>query len=110
MKTNYKMLWIDDNFKTLRGDKRKFENYFKRHGITFEPIEIEQNPDGKVVEDEKFLNAVNDIELDVVLIDFNMSGETGADIGSCPCSAYRSESPACSSDRSAERGRIGEDQ
>lgn len=80
MKTNYKMLWIDDNFKTLRGDKRKFENYFKKHGITFEPIEIEQNPDEKVVENERFLNAVNDIELDVVLIDFNMSGETGADI------------------------------
>lgn len=80
MKTNYKMLWIDDNFKTLRGDKRLFENYFKRHGIIFEPIEIEQNPSEKVVEDERFLNAVNDIELDVVLIDFNMSGETGADI------------------------------
>ena len=80
MKTNYKMLWIDDNLKTLRGIKRDFDRYFKKHGIIFEPIEIEQNPNMLVVEDVRFLNAVNDIELDVVLIDFNMSGETGADI------------------------------
>ena len=80
MKTNYKMLWIDDNFKNLRGDKRNFETYFKKHGITFEPIEIKQTPGVKIVNNETFINAVNDIELDVVLIDFNMSGETGADI------------------------------
>lgn len=80
MKTNYKMLWIDDNFRTLRGDKKKFEAYFRDHGITFDAIEIKQTPGIKVVNDEKFIEAVNDIELDVVLVDFNMSGETGADI------------------------------
>ena len=80
MKTNYKMLWIDDNFKNLRGDKKNFEVYFRKHGITFEPIEIKQTPGEKVVDNEIFINTVNDIELDVVLVDFNMSGETGADI------------------------------
>lgn len=80
MKTSYKMLWIDDNLKTLRGVKRDFERYFKKHGIIFEPIEIEQNPGIVVIEEPKFLSAVEDIELDIVLIDFHMSGETGADI------------------------------
>lgn len=81
MKTNYKMLWIDDNFRTLRGDIRNFGQFFKRYGITYELIDLTPIPTEKIVQNNKFKTSIEDIELDIILIDYNMTEkESGSDI------------------------------
>lgn len=69
------MLWIDDDFRPLRGDRKNFEQFFANYGIVFEPIEIIVTQSEKIIESDKFINAVSDIELDIVLVDYNMTEE-----------------------------------
>jgi len=81
MKTDYKILWIDDEPSYVRGDKRKFESFFRRRGIELTIIEIVVSEGSQTIYNEDFKIAINDIELDIVLVDFNMAtGENGNDI------------------------------
>jgi len=81
MKTDYKILWIDDDHSYVRGDQRNFYRFFKRHGIELKIIEIVVSEGSKTIDNKDFTDAINDIELDIILVDFNMAtGENGNDI------------------------------
>lgn len=81
MKTDYRILWIDDNHSSVRGDKRKFESFFRRYGIKLIPIEIVVDEGRQAIYDKDFQEAIENPELDIVLVDYNMaSGQNGNDI------------------------------
>lgn len=72
MKTNYKILWIDDEHQYVRGDRRSINEFLHEHGITLEVQPITVTPDKCPTTDPTFNDAVSDLELDMVFIDYNM--------------------------------------
>lgn len=72
MKINYKILWIDDNHRYVRGDKRSLKLFLESHGIKLEIVEIDVVAGECPTETDKFKIAISDIELDMVFVDFNM--------------------------------------
>jgi CheY-like chemotaxis protein len=72
MKTHYKILWIDDDHRHVRGDKRALKSFLGDHGIELIIDEIEVTQDEAPTEQQSFKNAVSDLDLDMVFIDFNM--------------------------------------
>ncbi len=72
MKTHYKILWIDDEHRNLRGYKNALRMFLDSHGILLEIKEIEVTGDEITTEQETFQEAVADLDLDMAFIDFNM--------------------------------------
>lgn len=72
MKTDYKILWIDDDHHYLRGDRRNIESFLDNYGIRLQIIQITVTNDQCPTQEESFSNAVADIDLDMVFVDFNM--------------------------------------
>ncbi|MCY4184845.1 MAG: hypothetical protein OXD45_05980 [Rhodobacteraceae bacterium] len=73
MKTQYKILWIEDNIHNVRGYKNDLERYLDEHEIKLEIVDIEVTQDEDPTEQQKFKDTVEDIDLDMVFIDYNMS-------------------------------------
>lgn len=79
MKTHYKILWVDDDHRHVRGDKRALKSFLGDHGILLVIDEIEVTQDETPTEQQSFKDAVSDLDLDMVFIDFNMP-EKGSEI------------------------------
>lgn len=72
MKTDYKILWIDDNHDSVRGDVRSIRSFLENYGIELIVNQILVTPDHCPTQEETFANAIADIDLDMVFVDFNM--------------------------------------
>lgn len=72
MKTEYKILWIDDDHDRVRGDKRSIKAFLDDYGIELIVDEIEVTDDRCPTQLASFSEAISDIDLDMVFIDFNM--------------------------------------
>ncbi|MCL2888482.1 MAG: response regulator [Elusimicrobia bacterium] len=80
MKIEYKILWIDDNHRHLKGIKKVISDFIKQQEIIPNIKNITANPDWTPDNDKEFIDAIKDIELDMVFIDFNMPGAMGDDL------------------------------
>lgn len=81
MKTEYKALWVDDKHSTVIGEKKLIDNFLKTEGIKFTSIDVTIKPSWTAEKDEVFISAINDPELDIAFIDFNMAQDkNGAQI------------------------------
>jgi CheY-like chemotaxis protein len=72
MKTHYKILWVDDDHRYVRGDRKALKSFLGDHGILLVIDEIEVTQDEAPTEQKSFKDAVSDLDLDMVFIDFNM--------------------------------------
>lgn len=72
MKTEYKILWIDDEHHYVRGDVRNIRSFLNDYGIELVVNTIEVTPDNCPTKDPSFSDSISDIDLDMVFIDFNM--------------------------------------
>ena len=73
MKTEYKALWVDDKHSTVIGEKKLIDNFLKTEGIKFTSIDVTFKPSWTAEKDDVFISAINDPELDIAFIDFNMA-------------------------------------
>lgn len=72
MKTHYKILWIDDDHRYVRGDKRNLKSFLGDHGIELLVEDIQVVHGHLPTEEQAFITAIEDLDLDMVFIDFNM--------------------------------------
>lgn len=72
MKTEYKILWIDDNHSTVRGDVRAIKDFLEDYGIELAINPIVVTADHCPTKEQSFANAVGDFDLDMVFIDYKM--------------------------------------
>lgn len=77
MKTEYKILWIDDRITSIRGDKTIISNFLADHGIDSIYKDINVIAGSCPTKDPNFNSALADIDLDIIFIDFNMPDENG---------------------------------
>lgn len=72
MKTHYKILWIDDQHRYLRGDVRSLTRFLEEHGIELIVVPVTVTEDEPPTQQQSFKDTVADLDLDMVFIDFNM--------------------------------------
>lgn len=72
MKTEYQILWIDDDHRSVNGDKRTIKSFLDDYGIELVINDIKVTADSCPTESEEFSKSVADINLDMVFIDYNM--------------------------------------
>ncbi len=73
MKTSYKILWIDDDPKLIIEQESEIGEFLEDYGIepkisTIEQVDDDLNP----IKDQ-----INDVELDIIMIDYKMGETTG---------------------------------
>lgn len=78
MKTEYKILWIDDEHDHVRGDVRNIKSFLDNYGIELIVKDIVVTPDNCPTKEQSFSDAISDIDLDMVFIDFHMPEEGDA--------------------------------
>jgi CheY-like chemotaxis protein len=80
MKTEYTILWIDDDLAQVRGDIRNITRFLLSNQVDLNIEKIEVSAGISVVEDGVFTGAFERGELDFVLIDLNMPDLNGDEI------------------------------
>ena len=80
MKTEYKILWIDDYIRSVRGDIRRIESFLKKNEVELDLQTISVNADNKITEQDEFNNYLIDGNLDFLLIDYNMPTLNGVEV------------------------------
>ena len=80
MKTEYKILWIDDALNLVRGDIRNIERFLLSKKVDLAVEKVSVAAGNSVFDDNVFTNAFEDGELDFVLIDLNMPDVKGDDV------------------------------
>jgi CheY-like chemotaxis protein len=77
MKTEYRMLWIDDRLSAVRGDIRNIENFLLENEILLTLQKIDASSDISVINTPEFLDFFNKDEVDFLLVDLNMPNIDG---------------------------------
>jgi CheY-like chemotaxis protein len=72
MKTDYKILWIDDNHSTVRGDVRAIKDFLEDYGIELIISQVVVAADHCPTKEQSFAAAIADFDLDMVFIDYKM--------------------------------------
>jgi DNA-binding NarL/FixJ family response regulator len=72
MKTQYKILWIDDEHRYVRGDKRSLKGFLSNYGVELIIEDVTVTPDECPTRQKSFIDMVSDLDLDMAFIDFNM--------------------------------------
>lgn len=72
MKTDYKILWIDDNHRAVDGDVRRIKVFLEDHGIELIVEKVVVSADHCPTTEQSFTKAVADFDLDMVFIDYRM--------------------------------------
>lgn len=72
MKTDYKILWIDDEHRYVSGDVRNIRSLLESYGVELTVNPIVVTPDHCPTKEASFSSAIEDIDLDMVFVDFNM--------------------------------------
>ncbi|MGD8111291.1 hypothetical protein [Vibrio sp. TRT 17S01] len=80
MKLEFKLIWIDDQLRSVRGDVRTISSFFKNKEIELSILSIESKAGENVIENDSFIKALASGELDFILIDFNMPELNGSDV------------------------------
>lgn len=78
MKTQYRILWVDDEIETVETDIADIKEFFERYGIEANIIEFRSGPDTFIHEDIK--NELENPEIDLIVVDFLMGGMDGSDL------------------------------
>lgn len=78
MKTEYKIVWIDDDFESVEEDVSAVRNFLDGHGITANIQELAF--DGDVDDIGLIKESVNDPDLDLIVVDFLMGTKNGSEI------------------------------
>lgn len=77
MKTEYKILWIDDRPKSVVTDKAQLSDFLESHGIELIVHSIDVIAGKPPTKDPAFNQALGDLDLDMIFIDFNMPAQNG---------------------------------
>lgn len=77
MKTDFNIIWLEDNPNSVRGDVASFTRFFTSKGIILRIDEILVDPDFCI--DQNFKSRIENPNIDLMLIDYNMSIK-GSDI------------------------------
>ncbi|MBW3697965.1 response regulator [Vibrio sp. T187] len=80
MKTEYNILWIDDNFRLVRGDVRNLTTHLKKEEISLNVIDFNPEAGTKITEEPKFISSFEQYELDFILVDYNMPELDGVEV------------------------------
>lgn len=80
MKTEYKLLWIDDNLGSIRGDVRNITHFLKQQEIDINLESINPSAGTDLIEDPIFIKLLGEGELDFLLVDYNMPGLNGVGV------------------------------
>lgn len=80
MKTEYRILWIDDALNLVRGDIRNIERFLSSKEVELNVEKVSVSAGNSVFDDEIFTGAFESGELDFVLIDLNMPDVSGDDV------------------------------
>ncbi|MEY8212697.1 MAG: response regulator [Gammaproteobacteria bacterium] len=80
MKTEYRILWIDDLPTSVRGDVRNIKRFLKTKEVTLNLKQIKVTAGNNVIENDEFLDFFNSDELDFLLIDLNMPDINGVEV------------------------------
>ncbi len=72
MKTEYQILWIDDEPRHIRGDIRNITSFLDDYGIELKVEMIEVTDDNCPTKQESFSKTIDNIDLDMVFVDFRM--------------------------------------
>jgi CheY-like chemotaxis protein len=72
MKTDYKILWIDDNHRAVDGDVRRIKVFLEDHGIELIVEKVVVSADHCPTTEQSFTETVADFDLDMVFIDYRM--------------------------------------
>ncbi len=77
MKTQYRILWIDDRLSTVRGDIRNIENFLLDNEILLNLQKVDASAETSVIEAPEFLHFFDKDEVDFLLVDLNMPNIDG---------------------------------
>ena len=80
MKTEYKILWIDDNIKYVRGDIRTITRFLSDYGVDLSLKTLEVDAENTIVDNSEFIKSLEEGGLDFLLIDLNMPGLNGIEV------------------------------
>lgn len=78
MKTEYNIIWIDDDFGSVENDVAAVRSFLQTHGIAANIQEIESDGDGKIHEQVREIVANQD--LDLIVVDYVMDGMNGREL------------------------------
>lgn len=78
MKTYYRIIWVDDDMDTTAIDQEDVTEFLDDHGIRADITPVQAPSDGSV--HEKLNDLLQDEELDLLLVDFNMDGLRGDEL------------------------------
>lgn len=78
MKTYYRIIWIDDDMDTTATDREDVTEFLDDHGIRADINPVQAPPDGSI--HEKLNDLLQDKELDLLLVDYNMGGLRGDEL------------------------------
>lgn len=78
MKTEYRIIWVDDDFDSVLDDVQDTQDYLSSFGI--EAIIRSYNADGTGAIHEQIATDLADPELDLIVVDFKMDGMNGAEL------------------------------
>jgi CheY-like chemotaxis protein len=77
MKTEYRLLWIDDRLGAVRGDIRNIENFLSDNEIRLNLQKVDASSEISVINTPEFLDFFNNDEVDFLLVDLNMPNIDG---------------------------------
>jgi len=80
VKTEYRILWIDDRPTTVRGDIRDITRFLKNKEVSLNLKQIGVKAGTNVIGNDDFLDFFNSDELDFLLVDMNMPEITGIEV------------------------------
>lgn len=75
MKTEYHIIWVDDDLESIQTDIRDTEEFFETFGIKALIKTHESNPDENI--HDVIATELDDPELDLIVVDFMMDGMNG---------------------------------
>lgn len=80
MKTEYNIVWVDDHIDYIRGDERDIRRYLSSKEVELKVIHIEVISKNSIIDNQDFIDGINQGNIDFLLIDFNMPGLNGVTV------------------------------
>jgi len=80
VKTEYRILWIDDRPTSVRGDIRNITRFLNTKEVSLNLKQINVTAGNNVIANEEFLDFFNSYELDFLLVDLNMPEISGIEV------------------------------
>ena len=78
MKTQYRILWVDDDVDSIETDLEDIKEFFENRGI--EPLLMIELADDETNIHTKIESRLDDPDLDLIVVDFRMPGVNGSEL------------------------------